>query len=147
VKKLALSASELAERAGVSTDTLRHYERKGLLDLPARTKGGYRRYPPEALARVLLIRRALQVGFSLRDLGSLLREKARGGAPCRRVRALVSERLAAADREIEALQALKQELSSLLREWDERLARTPPGNQARLLETLVKPEVSVTARR
>jgi DNA-binding transcriptional MerR regulator len=146
VKKLALSASELAERAGVSTDTLRHYERRGLLDLPARTTGGYRRYPPEALGRVLLIRRALQVGLSLRELERAFRESAQGGAPCRRVRAVVSERLAAADREIAALQTLKKELRSLLRDWDERLARTPPGKQARLLETLVKPEVSGTAR-
>ncbi len=138
--ELALSPTELAARAGVSTDTLRHYERKGLLDLPARTKGGYRRYPPEALPRVLLIRRALRVGFSLRELGNVLRERARGEAPCRRVRTLVSDRLAAADREIEALQALKKELRSILRDWDERLARTPPRNQARLLETLVKRE-------
>ncbi len=132
-----LRPTELAERAGVSTDTLRHYERKGLLDLPARSKGGYRRYPPEALARVLLIRRALAVGFSLRELGSVLRERTEGGAPCRRVRARVRERLAAADREIVALQALKKELRSLLRDWDQRLARTPGGRQARLLETLV----------
>jgi MerR family transcriptional regulator, copper efflux regulator len=142
VERASFSPKELAERAGISTDTLRHYERKGLLDLPARTKGGYRRYPPEALARVLLIRRALHVGFSLAELGSVLRERARGGAPCHRVRARVRERLAAADLEIEALQALKKELRGLLRDWDERLARTPGGRQARLLETLVKPDAS-----
>lgn len=132
-----LGPRELAERAGVSTDTLRHYERKGLLAHPARTKGGYRRYPPEALPRVLLIRRALLVGFSLEELGRVLRERERGGAPCRRVRALVSERLTAVDREIASLHALKKELRSLLRDWDERLARTPAGSQARLLQTLV----------
>ncbi len=132
----ALGPRELAELAGVSTDTLRHYERKGLLARPARSKGGYRRYPMDALARVLLIRRALVVGFSLDELGRVLRERERGGAPCRGVRALVSERLTAVDREIAALRALKKELRSLLRDWDERLAQAPPGTQARLLETL-----------
>jgi len=139
-----LGPRELAERAGVSTDTLRHYERKGLLDHPSRTTGGYRRYPPEALARVLLIRRALLVGFSLDELARILRERERGGAPCRRVRALVSDRLAAADREIEALHALKKELRSLLHDWDERLARTPSRGQARLLDTLAdRPTLAV----
>lgn len=138
VESRALGSRELAERAGVSTDTLRHYERKGLLAPPPRTAGGYRRYPPEALSRVLLIRRALLVGFSLDELGQVLRERERGGAPCRRVRTLVGDRLASVDREIASLQALKKELRSLLREWDERLARTPPGAQARLLDTLAR---------
>jgi DNA-binding transcriptional MerR regulator len=133
----SLSAGELAAQAGVSTDTLRHYERRGVLDLPARTRGGYRRYPPDAVARVLLIRRALRVGFSLRELESVLRERARGGSPCRRVRARVAERLASVDREIRGLQALRTMIRLLLRDWDERLSRTPGGGQARLLETLV----------
>ena len=132
----AFGPRELAERAGVSTDTLRHYERKGLLAPPPRTRGGYRRYPPEALARVLLIRRALLVGFSLQELGAVLRERESGGTPCRRVRALVSRRLDSVDREIASLRALKKELRSLLRDWDRRLDRTPAGSQARLLETL-----------
>lgn len=136
VESSALGSRELAKRAGVSTDTLRHYERKGLLARPPRTAGGYRRYPPEALPRVLLIRRALLVGFSLDELARVLRERERGGTPCRRVRALVGDRLTAVDREIALLQALKKELRGLLSEWDERLARTPAGAPARLLETL-----------
>ena len=136
-EKASLSPRELAERAGVSTDTLRHYERKGVLDLPARTRSGYRRYPPETVARVLLIRRALRVGFTLNELQNVMRERARGGAPCRRVRARVAEHLTSVDREIRALRALRKEIRILLRDWDERLARTPGGGQARLLEMLV----------
>jgi DNA-binding transcriptional MerR regulator len=132
----SLSPRELAERTGVSTDTLRHYERRGVLDLPARTGSGYRRYPPGAVARVLVIRRALRVGFSLKELQSVMRERARGGAPCRRVRERVGEHLRSVDREIRALRALRKEIRGLLRDWDERLARTPGGDQARLLETL-----------
>jgi DNA-binding transcriptional MerR regulator len=89
-----LSPSELAQLTGVSTDTLRHYERKGVLGTPARSQGGYRLYPPEAVAHVRLVRRALAIGFGLNDLAAVLSERDRGGAPCRSVRTLVAERLA-----------------------------------------------------
>src|SRR5688572_30170814 len=90
----ALSPSELARLTGVSTDTLRHYERKGVLGIPARSQGGYRLYSPEAVERVRLVRRALAVGFTLHDLAAVLAQRDRGGAPCRNVRALVADRLA-----------------------------------------------------
>ena len=57
-------SGELAELAGVSTDTLRHYERKGVLARPLRTANDYRQYPATALQRVRLVRRALSVGFT-----------------------------------------------------------------------------------
>lgn len=131
-----LSPRELAASAGISTDTLRHYERSGVLPAPARTSSGYRRYPATAVARVAMIRRALAIGFSIKDLSRVLSERERGGAPCRKVRAVVSERLARIDGEITALLALKQDLAALLDEWDSRLAATPPRSQARLLESL-----------
>lgn len=58
----SIGPDELARLAGVSTDTLRYYERKGLLPAPPRTAADYRRYPPTSVARVALIRRALGVG-------------------------------------------------------------------------------------
>lgn len=58
---MMLSPSELAQRTGVSTDTLRHYERKGVLGIPARSQSGYRRYPPDAVAHVRLVQRALAI--------------------------------------------------------------------------------------
>ena len=60
-----MRSGELARLVGVSTDTLRHYERLGLLEIPARTSGGYREYSSGSLERVRLIRRALSIGFSL----------------------------------------------------------------------------------
>lgn len=131
-----LSPRELAHASGVSTDTLRHYERAGVLARPARTGAGYRRYAPEAVARVAMIRRALVIGFSIKDLAGVFRERDRGGAPCRRVRGIVAGRLAQIDDEISALQALKTQLADMLHEWDARLAATPPTAQARLLEHL-----------
>jgi DNA-binding transcriptional MerR regulator len=131
-----LSPREVADAAGISTDTLRYYERSGVLPEPARTRAGYRRYPASAVARVALIRRSLKIGFSIKELARVFQERARGGAPCRKVRTIVGERLARIDEELAALTALKAELSTLLDEWDARLAATPPGQRARLLESL-----------
>ena len=132
----AMSPSELARLTGVSTDTLRHYERKGVLGIPARSQGGYRLYRPEAIGRVRLVRRALAIGFTLNDLAAVLSERDRGGAPCRNVRALVAERLAELETRLGDLAELRDELRLLLRDWDHRLAKISGGAQARLLDVL-----------
>ena len=64
----------------VSTDTLRHYERMRVLQLPRRTSSRYRQYPPEAADRVQLFRRAMALGFSLEELSKILTVRDRGGA-------------------------------------------------------------------
>jgi DNA-binding transcriptional MerR regulator len=127
---------DLAGAAGVSTDTLRHYERIGLLPGTIRTAAGYRRYAPATVERVRLIQRALMVGFSLKELASALGQRERGSPPCRGVRALVGERLAALERRLEELTGLRDEMRRIVREWDERLAQTPAGQRARLLDML-----------
>jgi DNA-binding transcriptional MerR regulator len=124
----------VARLTGVSTDTLRHYERKGLLAL-RRSSNGYREYPPEALDRVRLVQRALSVGFSLDELARVFRIRDRGGAPCREVRALAAAKLESMEKQILELIALRDQLRSMIERWDERLARTPKGKCARLLET------------
>ena len=131
-----LGPRELAALAGVSTDTLRHYERKGLIARPHRTAAGYRRYAAETVGRVQLIQRALVVGFSLADLAVVLRERDRGGAPCRRVHQIVSARVADLDKHLEQLTALRGELAAILSDWEARLSRTAPGTPAHLLDTL-----------
>ena len=75
-----LNSGELAKAAGVSTDTLRHYERKGVLARPKRGSNGYRQYPADALDRVCLVRRALAVDFTLDELAGILRVRDGGGA-------------------------------------------------------------------
>jgi DNA-binding transcriptional MerR regulator len=134
--RTTLSPSELARLTGVSTDTLRHYERKRVLPRPTRSASGYRRYPPDAVNRVHLVQRALRVGFSLAELARVLSERERGDVPCRSVRALVAERLADLEVRLRDLATLRDEMRQLLREWDDRLAATPVGKQARLLDLL-----------
>jgi len=131
-----LGPRELAEACGVSADTVRHYERLGLLPRAVRTAAGYRRFPPDSVERVRLVQRALTVGFSLRELAGVLERRERGDAPCRRVRALVGERLAALEIRLAELAELRDEMRGLVRDWDRRLARTPDGQRARLLDVL-----------
>jgi len=143
---------QLARAAGVSTDTLRHYERKGVLGKPGRSPNGYRGYTPDALDRVRLVRRALAVGFTLDELSEVLKVRDQGGAPCRRVRELATEKLSNVEAQLTDISALRDELRNTLKDWDARLARSTPGAPAGLLEALAssehnKPLRSARARR
>jgi DNA-binding transcriptional MerR regulator len=131
-----LSAGQLARLSGISTDSLRHYERVGVLPKPRRTAAGYRQYPPEAVKRVRMIRRALAIGFTLRELARILRVREKGGAPCREVRSLAAAKLAELDRQLGEMAALREHLAHLLGDWDTRLGRAAPGTRAGLLEAL-----------
>ena len=137
-----LRSGELAKLTGVSTDTLRHYERVRVLPRPVRTVVGYRQYPPEAADRVRLIRRALGLGFSLNELTRILRVREAGGAPCRQVHALAREKLAQLDLKISDLLALRTQLQILVAQWGDQLDRTPHGKRAGLLESLIPPHSS-----
>lgn len=125
---------ELAGLAGVSRDTLRHYERVGVLPPAVRGANGYRSYPPTALDRVQLVRRALALGFRLSELSDVLRARDGGSTPCRRVRDLAVRKLASVERDLADLAQRRDALRRTLRGWDRRLARTERGRQARLLD-------------
>ena len=141
-----LSIGELARHAGVSADTLRHYERKGVLARPPRGANGYRRYPEETVARVQLVRRALAVGFTLDELARVLRSRDRGGIPCREVRRLAAAKLDEIEVRVRELVVLRDELRATLGAWDTRLAKTSPGRRAGLLESLA-PSAAPAAKR
>ena len=130
-------SGELARAAGVSTDTLRHYERKGVLPAPRRAENGYRQYPSDALARVRMVRGALAIGFTLDELARLLKTRNRGGAPCREVRALAGRKLSEVEARLSELAALRERLREVLAGWDTRLASSAEGERASLLETLL----------
>ncbi len=131
----SLSSGELADLAGVSRDTLRHYERKGVLPRPLRDTNGYRKYSSEALPRVQLVRRALSVGFTLDELARVLKVRDAGGAPCEEVRNMAAQKLLNVQDQLRELTGLRDELQKTLRDWDTRLARRG-GKQANLLDSL-----------
>ncbi|MBA3766845.1 MAG: heavy metal-responsive transcriptional regulator [Acidobacteria bacterium] len=134
--KVTFRSGELAQLAKVSTDTLRHYERKGVLARPRRLINGYREYTAEALDRVRLVRRALSVGFTLDELAQILRERDRGRPPCRRVRELAAAKLSDLETRLGEMIATRNELRATLEHWDTRLKKTEPGEPAALLEAL-----------
>ena len=133
-----LKAGQLARLVGVTPDTLRHYERVGVLPPPPRSPNGYRIYPTEAVVRVKWIQHALAVGFTLEELARILKVRDSGGAPCRNVRALAESKLVNLEARIEELQRLRDDLKKSLRDWDQRLRKTPRGQRAWLLNMLLE---------
>jgi len=129
-------SGELAKLTGVSSDTLRFYERNRLLPLAPRAANGYRCYPPEALPRVLLIRRALGLGFSVAELARVLKARDSGGAPCKTVRALAGEKLEQIESQMKELVRFRKELTRVIADWDSRLTGAPFGKPLHLLDAI-----------
>jgi DNA-binding transcriptional MerR regulator len=134
--KAELTTGQLGAATGVSADTIRHYEKLGLLKKAARSEGGYRLYEPSTIVRVQTIRSAVKAGFSLAELSGIFRERDAGGAPCHRVAALAADKVESLEQQIRELIELKDWLVSILDAWQKRLEHTPAGNQAGLLDSL-----------
>jgi MerR family mercuric resistance operon transcriptional regulator len=111
-----LTIGQLADEGGVGVETIRFYQRKGLLDLPARA-GGIRRYDARDVRRLHFIKRAQAAGFTLAEIGELLALDA--GEDRARARALAEQRIAALDEKIAELQAAKAALTRLAGECRE----------------------------
>jgi Hg(II)-responsive transcriptional regulator len=111
---------EVATRAGVNVETLRYYERRGLLSEPTRQASGYRAYDEEAVRVVRFIKRAQELGFTLAEVEGLLRLADGGPESCREVRALATVKIEDMDRRIATLQAMKRSLVALVQTCNRR---------------------------
>ncbi len=131
-----LHSGSLAKAAGVSPDTIRHYERIGVLPLATRTESGYRVYPASAVERVLVVRRALRIGFTLAELAEVLRARDAGGTPCRRVYQLAQQKLKGVAADIEALKRTERYLKKVLSDWEQRIQQAGAGQKSYLLHSL-----------
>jgi DNA-binding transcriptional MerR regulator len=127
---------QVAERAGVSADTIRHYEKLGLIPGVTRSEGGFRSYGPESLRRVLLVRRALVFGFSLAELQGYFTARDRGSAPCRQVRQAAGKKLQAVEEQMRELRAVRDAMRRVMLEWDEALSGASDGAKLHLLDRL-----------
>lgn len=107
---------ELAARAGVNVQTLRFYERRGLLKKPARLSSGYRQYAVEAVKIVRFIKRNQALGFSLKEIAALLSLRDQRSGNAAQVRALAEARLRSIDEEVRRLQLMRDELATILDE-------------------------------
>lgn len=109
-----LMIGQLAKATGTKIETIRYYEKIGLLPEPCRTAGNYRSYADEHLQRLTFIRRARELGFSTEDVRELLRLAAHGEQPCAEVDQLAARHLEITKRKIEALTRLRRELRDTL---------------------------------
>ncbi|HEX3711153.1 MAG TPA: MerR family transcriptional regulator [Trebonia sp.] len=109
-----LSVGQLAEWAGVRTDTIRFYERIGLLPVPARTEGDHRRYGPADVDRLLFIRGAQRLGLRLAEIRGLIAVRDTGVCPCGPAETLLRRHLDETDREIGRLTGLRGQLTAML---------------------------------
>jgi Hg(II)-responsive transcriptional regulator len=105
---------EVAERAGVNAQTLRYYERRGILPDPPRSAAGYRDYPDTAVAVLRFVKRAQELGFTLAEVEELLGLADGGPESCDAVRSLASAHIADLQHKIADLQRMSASLSALV---------------------------------
>lgn len=112
--RAALTIGRLARAAGVNVQTVRFYQRRGLLEIPSRPPGGVRRYAPGTAARIRLIKRAQALGFSLDEVAALLR-LSRGGDGAE-TKALAKKKLARVEKNMRNLATMRKALKALIAE-------------------------------
>ena len=105
-----LTIGELAKRGGVNLETIRYYERRGLLPKPPRLESGYRAYAPEVVRHVRFIKSAQELGFSLNEIAELLALRVDPSSTCADVRARAEAKIADIDGKIRALHAMRESL-------------------------------------
>lgn len=110
---MSFTIGKLAFAAGVNTQTIRYYERSGLFRAPKRTAGGYRQFGPDELRRLLFIRRAQGVGFSLAEIRDLLALRVHDPRSCAAVSRRVEAKITATEQKIQELQRLLKSLNRL----------------------------------
>jgi MerR family copper efflux transcriptional regulator len=133
-----LTIGEVAEQAHVHVETLRYYERRGLVARPPRSASNYRLYAEDTVRRVRFIKRAQELGFSLNDIKELLSLRADPEAGCAEVRARAEAKMEQIDAKIGALTAMKCALSTLVVEC----SGEGPLSDCPILESLETQEVT-----
>lgn len=128
----ALTIGRVARSAGLAIDTVRYYEREGLLQKPARTPSGYRQYAPDAVKRLQFIRQAKELGFTLSEIRELLTLKVTPGKSCADVRAHAKAKIADVEQRISQLGRMKRALAKLANACSGR----GPTSECPILEAL-----------
>lgn len=114
-----ITIGRVAAAAGVSVETIRYYQRRGLLEEPAKPIGGYRLYPVEMVNRIYFIKRAQALGFTLGDVAGLLRLDNREA--CATTRELAAQKVALIEEKLSQLQTMHDALAKLVRQCGKNL--------------------------
>jgi MerR family transcriptional regulator, copper efflux regulator len=133
-----LRIGEVARRAKVHVETLRYYERRGLIAKPPRSLSNYRWYPQDAVRRVRFIKRAQELGFSLKDIKELLAVRTSPEAECGEIGRHTEAKIKAIDEKIHSLMAMKSALSTLVAQCSGQ----GPLTECPILESLETTEVA-----
>jgi MerR family mercuric resistance operon transcriptional regulator len=129
---VGLRIGEVAERGGVNLQTIRFYEREGLLPEPPRLASGYRIFPETAVRRVRFIKRAQELGFSLTEIRDLLSLRESGGVGADAVRERAKAKIADIEEKLRTLRAMKDALNRLA----ERCPGCGPLSECPILDAL-----------
>ena len=132
-----LTIGQLAQRAGVHLDTVRYYERRGLLPRPPRSRSGYRQYTPDAVRRLRFIKGAQSLGLTLDEVGDLVALRVQRARGCGAVEREARSVLTRVEARIADLERLRNELRNLLAACGERR----PTETCPILNTLEDPEM------
>lgn len=109
---------DVAKAAETSIDTIRYYEKLGLLEKPVRSVGGFRLYPKETIDKLRFIKKAQSLGLTLSEIKRIMRCSEEGLKPCcDLVRKLFTEKITELESKIDELQKMKKNLEALLSEW------------------------------
>jgi DNA-binding transcriptional MerR regulator len=127
---------ELARSTGVTVDTIRYYERIGVIPKARRAANGYRDHAPDVQNRLRVIRNAVALGFPLKEIAKLLRVRDAGGAPCVQVRDYAVTLVDRIDRRMAEMRAERKAMLVMIEQWNRKLAAAKPGSRAHLLEAL-----------
>ena len=114
----ALKIGEVARRSELGVETLRYYERRGLLGLPRRTDSGYRLYPQSIFNRLDFIRKAQAMGFTLEEIARIIQESESGQSPCADVRRIARRKLDELDKKLKELRQFRAELARTVEDWE-----------------------------
>lgn len=127
-----MKIGEVSKRSEVGIETLRYYERLGLLGSPRRTQSGYRVYTESIFARLDFIRKAQAMGFTLEEIGRIIQESEKGQSPCADVRRIAQRKLEELDLRLKQLRQYRNELARTVAEWETK--GSAAGNICGLIE-------------
>jgi Hg(II)-responsive transcriptional regulator len=122
----SIQTGEVAARAGVNIQTLRYYERRGLLKEPPRRPSGFRRYPQDTVRIIRFIKHAQELGFTLREIDELLRLREDRARTCDEVRRAAEAKIADIDSKLSRLTAVRHALEVLVESCRRRRAMRCP---------------------
>jgi MerR family mercuric resistance operon transcriptional regulator len=129
-----LTIGRVAKLAGVNVETIRYYQRRGLLAEPDKPPGGYRRYPAKMVNNIRFIKRAQALGFTLEEVAGLL--KLEEASACAETRAMAAHKIDLIDRKLTDLNAMRKVLAGLVQQCDQQCGAGEPAKGCPIIQVL-----------